>query len=497
MTRTMRLDDLLSSWMEAEATALAPTDLGGRIVEGTRGRRPRARWLATIHELPVALGGPRLLAGPLGRVAWVVLVLVATLIVTLTVIVGARLFEQRQVVTTIAPDPLLERDLHQALLLADGRVLVVGGSNGYGPAADAALVDPWTGDVEPVPMVQPRTWGMTATPLDDGRILVAGGYVRVDGDDDSQTTRAEVFDPVSESFAQVGPMTYPRGAALVLKVFVPLAVPLPDGRVLIVGGTTGQMAGFAYPRPGEIFDPATLTFSPTPPLPCVGAPSTGDLGQEVRTADLLPDGRILLSCERWNHPRPSWGRSSRVGPLSDPQGDPAEPEQRFFAFDLDTGASEPLDLDVGLVARTLRLADGSLLLWVDAGRDHLANGEKVGRYSLMRLDLASLTLDDLGAEVTSGAAVEVLDSGHVAVAGGHEPGTGSPTDSVRLVDPCSGDVAAASTSIETRVGGAIAQLDATHLLLVGGQLGQDPDMHEPAASEIVTLPEVPPPACTG
>jgi hypothetical protein len=473
VTRATRLDEQLASWFEVDAAAPAPADLAGKVADRTRERRPRSRWLATLHELAVGIAGPRALPGPVAPVAWAALVLLATLVLVLAAVVGARLLEQRRVITSIAADPLLLREWHQAVRLTDGRVLVVGGSNGSGPLADAALVDPWSGAIEAIPMVQARASGMAATPLDDGRVLITGGQT------------AEVFDPRTEAFSPLGDVTYARTGATVIKGFVPVALRLTDGRILVVGGTTEQLAGWGYPRPGDIFDPVTGTFSPTPPLPCVGEPDDGMSGQEVRTADVLPDGRILLSCERWWHTR-------YATPV-----EPGTPEQRFFAFDLESGAAEPVEISTTqVVSRTLAMPDGSLLLWLLEGTDRLSNGEKVQRHALARLDLTSLATHDLDIQLTQAASVGLLDSGHVVVVGGHEPGTGTPSDDVRVLDPCTGHVTHGAPMTTTRVGGSITTLDATHLLLVGGQLGQDPDMHQPALPEVVTLAAEPAPACT-
>jgi hypothetical protein len=499
MTRTTRLDDVLIGWFEADAAAPAPTDLAGRVLERTRGRHPRARWHAVVHELPWGMEGA--LALPWTRRAvWVSTLLLLTLLLTGAVLIGANLVhEERRVVTTIAADRLLERDGHQAVRLEDGRVLVVGGSNGSGPMADAAVVDPWTGEIEAVPMLERRDWGMTATALQDGRVLVAGGHAP-DGDGGVEdTASAEVFDPTTDTFDAVGDMTSARGAATVLKVFVPVTVPLADGRVLLVGGTTEQVAGRTFPRAGDIFDPRTGSFSATPALPCRGVPDEGRSGQEVRTADLMPDGRILLGCEGWGGDA---GRG-RPGPARG-SGAIAPDTQAFFSMDLATGVAEPVTVAADPLVRTMALGDGTVLAWSAAGFDELSNtGERVSVHALARLDLADLSLRWLDAMVTSGTAATRLDSGHIVLAGGYQPGSSTPVRGaslardIRVLDPCSGDVTMVGELETTRVGGTATQLGDDHLLLVGGQVGRDPNMHEPAEPEIVELSGLPAAACTG
>jgi uncharacterized repeat protein (TIGR01451 family) len=71
----------------------------------------------------------------------------------------------------------------------------------------------------------------------------------------------------------------------------PTATLLPDGRVVVSGGSTTLLTGDPGARGGpeataEIYDPALGTWSPT------GSMTTGRSGH---TATLLPDGRLLVS----------------------------------------------------------------------------------------------------------------------------------------------------------------------------------------------------------
>ena len=71
------------------------------------------------------------------------------------------------------------RSWHPSTLLSDGRVLVSGGGStyGYNPVfATAEIYNPATGTwALTAAMLTPR-WGLTATLLPDGRVLVSGGY---------------------------------------------------------------------------------------------------------------------------------------------------------------------------------------------------------------------------------------------------------------------------------------------------------------------------------
>ena len=90
-----------------------------------------------------------------------------------------------------------DRERHTATLLADGRVLIVGGTTSRGTTATVEVYDPSTGLFSVTgSMAEARTFH-TATLLPNGKVLVAGG-----GDENST---AEVYDPAAGSSAlQVG-----------------------------------------------------------------------------------------------------------------------------------------------------------------------------------------------------------------------------------------------------------------------------------------------------
>src|SRR5258705_6429998 len=97
------------------------------------------------------------------------------------------------------------------------------------------------------PMGQPRAV-MTATPLPDGRVLVAGG---VDPAATMALSSAEVFDPASNSWSAAGTMSEAR--------YYHVAAALGDGRVLVAGGLGGVNGPS---NTAEIYDPAAMAWSP-------------------------------------------------------------------------------------------------------------------------------------------------------------------------------------------------------------------------------------------
>jgi len=110
--------------------------------------------------------------------------------------------------------------------------------------------------------------GAVAVPLQDGRVLVVGGTSNVAG------PAAEVYDPRTGAWTATGPMVTPRWQFT--------AARLLDGRVLVATGDSdaGTLAS------AELYDPTTGKWT-----------ATGSLGTDRydATATLLPDGKVLVA----------------------------------------------------------------------------------------------------------------------------------------------------------------------------------------------------------
>ena len=153
-----------------------------------------------------------------------------------------------------------------ATLLNSGDVLIAGGARSLAElfiAANDSLVA-WSAGLQVV------RFGHTATLLEDGRVLLAGGSAEFGASVFSPVSSTETFDPNLPSFRDPGSMQTPR--------FGHSATRLRDGNVLIVGGAAAD---------AEIYDPDTRVFQ------FVG----GDAGRirSGATATLLNDGRVLLA----------------------------------------------------------------------------------------------------------------------------------------------------------------------------------------------------------
>jgi hypothetical protein len=124
------------------------------------------------------------------------------------------------------------REGHTAVLLADGRLLVIGGtaavttdySFGYDhrPKSGAEVYDPVTGAWTATGSLRMGRHGFTATLLRNGTVLVAGGNTS------GYFTPPELYDPTAGTWRPTPPMIRQREFHT--------ATLLPNGKVLVIGG---------------------------------------------------------------------------------------------------------------------------------------------------------------------------------------------------------------------------------------------------------------------
>lgn len=244
---------------------------------------------------------------------------------------AADLFDTRSARWTLAPMMHQSRAQHTSTLLADGRVLVAGGiGQEENLLSSAEIYDPSTRTWTPSGAMHDARMGHTATLLPDGKVLVAGGLGNGTSSPIAFLDRVEIYDPVTGTWSQTQPMGSPRvehsatlladGSVLVVggdieprspalrsaEVYQPsagswktvshlanteraahTAATLPDGKVLLVGGSTRLgHGGGGIPTPfSELYDPATQTFTRSTTLvhPRI-----------AEAAAVLPGGRVLV-----------------------------------------------------------------------------------------------------------------------------------------------------------------------------------------------------------
>jgi WD40 repeat protein len=326
----------------------------------------------------------------------------------------------------------------QATRLVDGRVLVV-----HACTSTAELYDPATGTFSPTGDMTARH-GQTSTLLTDGRVLVTGGATC--DDSGGVWTTAELFDPATGTFSPAGSMGSPRQGHT--------ATLLPDGRVLVAGGTTGASAAASLGvtlasvrrvatepqvlRTAELYDPTTGTFSPTGSMATV---------RVNHTATALLDGRVLVA---------GAGDQGLAGEASAELYDPAT--GTFHA----TGS-----MKTGRYQHTSTLLqDGRVLI--------------TGGLDPDTLTFASAEIYDPGAGTfSSGGSMHAARQGHTAtrlpdgqvlIAGGYEnDGQGwQVLSAVELFDPRAGVFTVVGSMGDARVDHAAVLLLDGRVLIAGG-----------------------------
>jgi hypothetical protein len=172
---------------------------------------------------------------------------------------------------------------HTATLLNDGRVLIAGGSNLAGEAtSECELFDPKTNRWTRAASMHQARAEHTATLLGNGEVLVAGGQTALNTFPVDYLSGAEIYDPHANVWTEVNSMHTQRAWHS--------AVGLQDGRVLVVGGTVLPLPG----APLEVPDAERAEVYEVNPdrwldvgtdLPALSTPA----------ASLLPNGYVLVT----------------------------------------------------------------------------------------------------------------------------------------------------------------------------------------------------------
>ncbi|WP_372660219.1 DUF6603 domain-containing protein [Amycolatopsis kentuckyensis] len=184
------------------------------------------------------------------------------------VLASAEVFDPAAGAWAFAPAMSTARHGHAATALRDGRILVTGGSGVRpgqedGALASAELFHPATGTwTAAAPMGDART-GHQAVVLDDGRVLVVGGAVPTGNGREEALAHCELYDPDDDEWTPAGSLSQARKGHQ--------ATVLPTGRVLVTGGDPVVAAdGTADPHSlatAELFDLGTRKWSAAAAMP--------------------------------------------------------------------------------------------------------------------------------------------------------------------------------------------------------------------------------------
>ncbi|GAC1473834.1 MAG: hypothetical protein PVSMB3_09720 [Candidatus Dormibacteraceae bacterium] len=309
--------------------------------------------------------------------------------------------------------------------LNDGRILLIGTA----PAAatqclfacadgiSAAIYNPANGGSSLTATPTTITsYGFTATLLANGKVLVVGGG-------------AELYDPSTDRWSTAGPVLVARiGHAATL---------LADGRVLVAGGLSrppDPTAGYDRLASVNVYDPKSNNWSDAPALPF----TLGDAGD---TATLLRDGRVLVI------------GSNKSASLFDPKAN------RWSAV---ATLAEPAQLPHTAIV----LPDGRVLILGSCAARPSFNCDRFATPQLFdpATDSWSRAAPMLNGREAFSATL--LANGHVLVAGGYGPE--SVVTSGEVYDPTANRWAATADMKLARAGHIATLLRNGSVLVIGG-----------------------------
>jgi N-acetylneuraminic acid mutarotase len=182
------------------------------------------------------------------------------------------------------------RSSHQAVKLNNGKVLVMGGytkvqgnvNEIIAYSRSSEIFDPLTNTWEPSADLNEARSEFTATLLDNGSVLVTGGFNK-----NLAVSSAEIYDPATSEWRTIGSLNFKRG--------LHQAVTMNNGRVLLIGGSSAD-------DKCEIFDPVSETFTIISPM---------KQSRAFHKAVKLDDGRVLVT----------GGNSTSSAEIYDPESD--------------------------------------------------------------------------------------------------------------------------------------------------------------------------------
>jgi len=191
----------------------------------------------------------------------------------------------------------------KATLLNNGTVLIAGGSTTVTTDTwipEAEIYNPATGLFSLTGSLNTARDFPTATMLDNGMVLITGGYNYYAG---GYLSSAELYNPATGTFTLTGSMTTAR--------LYHTATLLNNGMVLVAGGVNSG----GYLASAELYNPATGTFSATGNLNHARAYQTATLlsNEIVLITGGFNGASVLGSAELYN---PATGAFSSTGSMN-------------------------------------------------------------------------------------------------------------------------------------------------------------------------------------
>ena len=170
-----------------------------------------------------------------------------------------------------------------ATTLPSGKVLIAGGAVRSTSTflTTATLYDPTTRSFGATGSLRTGRAAAVAVLLQGGKVLVAGGAAGGSGSSVTYLASAEIYDGATGLFTATGPMPVARLADTATALQVSGSPPAASGAILVAGGATPFSLATA-----DLYDQAGGTFA-----------ATGSMAESrsFQTASLLPDGRVLVA----------------------------------------------------------------------------------------------------------------------------------------------------------------------------------------------------------
>jgi uncharacterized delta-60 repeat protein len=338
---------------------------------------------------------------------------------------GTEIYDPDTGTWRVITNPLnIGRSDHTATLLPDGKVLAAGGCSSTGSLASAELFDPTSETWTATNSLNSPRFSHTATLLPNGKVLVAGG----DSGSDNHLSSAELFDSASGTWTPTGSLNTARCEHT--------ATLLPSGLLLIAGGfgNSGCLSS------AELYNPISGTWTTT---------NTLTFARRSHTATLLPSGQVLVV----------GGLTTSYVPLSSTE-----------VYDSAIGtwtATGTMDTARSGSTATL-LSNWKVLVVGGRNGNVMNNGGYLSTAELFDPTVGTWTATDSLTASRRGHTATLLMDGRLLVTGGWGGPFGSILSSMELYDPASGLWTATNGPITPRTGQSATLLPNGNVLIAGG-----------------------------
>ncbi|WP_240359166.1 Kelch repeat-containing protein [Pyxidicoccus trucidator] len=377
-------------------------------------------------------------------------------------VAAAELYDPATGTWTATGAMTISRSEHTATLLNNGKVLV---ANGYTCClagvylATAELYDPATGTWTATP-TSPRARGVGKDVLlASGKVLITGGAAS--SSPAGPTSNVDVYDPSTNAWS-VGP-------SLLAARYRHTATRLPSGKVLVAGGSSRTTTL----RTVEVYDPATNAWTSGPQL---------GLARSNHSATLLPSGKVLvagggstLTAELYDPATNTWAYTGSMTQSHSSHRAFLLPSGKVFLVD-SFGAAEVYDPATGTWSATVSMAmtarTGAAVELLRSGQVLVAGGyvsPTAGYTATAELYDAGRFTWNVTAPLSTnrcGHTATLLDSGQVLVAGGND--SAGSLASAELYDPVARTWTPVGDMTEPRGNAVATLLPSGQVLVVGG-----------------------------